>query len=203
RAVAVEYRHGAELIQVRAEREVLLSAGTIGSPQLLLLSGIGPARELESLGIAVTANRAEVGHNLQDHLDFCTVNRCRQSITYDYTRAQALLVGLRYFLTHSGPGASNIAEAGAVLPTPPPPHRAADLRPGAARGPRTQPPARPWIHHPRLRAAAGEPRRHHAALEPARRPPAHRSVLPVSAGRPRGTVGGHAAVARDHCRVAF
>jgi len=117
RAVAVEYRHGAELIQVRAEREVLLSAGTIGSPQLLLLSGIGPAQELEALGIAVTANRAEVGHNLQDHLDFCTVNRCRESITYDYTRAQALLVGLRYFLTHSGPGASNIAEAGAFVRT--------------------------------------------------------------------------------------
>jgi choline dehydrogenase len=117
RAVGVEYRHGTELLQVRAECEVLLSAGTIGSPQLLLLSGIGPAAELEALGIRVTANRAEVGHNLQDHLDFCTVNRCSRPITYDYTRAQALIVGLRYFLTHSGPGVSNIAEAGAFVRT--------------------------------------------------------------------------------------
>jgi len=117
RAVGVEYRQGAELVQVSAEREVLLSAGTIGSPQLLLLSGIGPAAELEALGIAVKANRAEVGHNLQDHLDFCTVNRCSQPLTYDYTRAQALAVGLRYLLTRSGPGVSNLAEAGAFVRT--------------------------------------------------------------------------------------
>jgi choline dehydrogenase len=82
-----------------------------------MLSGIGPAAELEALGIPVKANRAEVGHNLQDHLDFCTVNRCSQPVTYDYTRAQALLVGLRYLLTHSGPGVSNLAEAGAFVRT--------------------------------------------------------------------------------------
>jgi choline dehydrogenase len=117
RAVGVEYRHGAGLVQARAEREVVLSGGTIGSPQLLLLSGIGPAQELEALGIRVIADRAEVGHNLQDHLDFCTVNRCRQPLTYDFTRAQALMVGLRYFLTRSGPGVSNIAEAGAFVRT--------------------------------------------------------------------------------------
>jgi choline dehydrogenase len=115
RAVGVEYSHGGTLMQVRAEREVLLSAGAIGSPQLLLLSGIGPAAELEALGIPVRANRAEVGHNLQDHLDFCTVNRCSQPLTYDFTRTQALMVGLRYYLTRSGPGASNIAEGGAFV----------------------------------------------------------------------------------------
>jgi choline dehydrogenase len=125
RAVGVEYRHGADLVQARAEREVVLSAGTIGSPQLLLLSGIGPAPDLEAQGIRVIANRAEVGHNLQDHLDFCTVNRCTRPLTYDFTRAQQLMVGVRYFLTHSGPGVSNIAEAGAFVRT----RLAADARP--------------------------------------------------------------------------
>jgi choline dehydrogenase len=117
RAVGVEYRQGTQLLQVHAAREVLLSAGTIGSPQQLMLSGIGPAAELEALGIVVRANRAGVGQNLQDHLDFCTVNRCSQAITYDYTRAQALMVGLRYLLTRSGPGVSNLAEAGAFART--------------------------------------------------------------------------------------
>ncbi len=103
--------------RARALREVLLACGTIGSPQLLLLSGVGPARELEALGIGVIADRAEVGRNLQDHLDFCTVSQCTRPITYDFSRAQALAVALRYFLTRSGPGVSNLAEAGAFVRT--------------------------------------------------------------------------------------
>ena len=117
RASGVEYLLDGRVTRVHAECEVLLAGGAIGSPQLLLLSGIGPARDLEALGIAVIANRAEVGHNLQDHLDFCTVNRCSQPLTYDFTRAQMLRVALRYFLTHSGPGVSNVAEAGAFART--------------------------------------------------------------------------------------
>jgi choline dehydrogenase len=117
RACGVEFHHAGKLEQVRATREVLLCAGTIGSPQLLLLSGVGPAAELEALGIRVTADRREVGRNLQDHLDFCTLNQCPEPITYDFTRAQAFAVGLRYFLTRSGPGVSNVAEAGAFVHT--------------------------------------------------------------------------------------
>jgi choline dehydrogenase len=118
KASGVEFLHAGKLAQVRATREVLLCGGTIGSPQLLLLSGVGPAAELEALGIRVTADRREVGRNLQDHLDFCTLNQCAEPITYDFTRAQALGVGLRYFLTRSGPGVSNVAEAGAFVHTP-------------------------------------------------------------------------------------
>ena len=121
KASGVEFTHAGELEQVRATREVLLCAGTIGSPQLLLLSGVGPAAELEALGIGVTADSREVGRNLQDHLDFCTLNQCPEPITYDFTRAQMLAVGLRYFLTHSGPGARRASR------------RAAALRAGAAR----------------------------------------------------------------------
>jgi choline dehydrogenase len=104
---------------------VILAAGAIGSPQILMLSGVGPARELEALDIPVVADRAEVGANLQDHLDFCTLFKCTKPITYDFGRWQQLAVGLRYLATRSGPGVSNIAEAGAFVRT----HLAPDARP--------------------------------------------------------------------------
>src|SRR5208337_2448811 len=93
----------------------LLAAGAIASPQLLMLSGVGPPDELRVLDIPITAEHLEVGRNLQDHLDFCTLNKCTQPVTYDFTKWQELLVGLRYLLTRSGPGVSNIAEAGAFV----------------------------------------------------------------------------------------
>jgi choline dehydrogenase len=117
RASGVEYLEHGVPTRARALREVLLAGGTIGSPQLLLLSGVGRARDLEALGIRVIADRAGVGRNLQDHLDFCTVNQCTRAITYDFSRARALAVALRYFLTRSGPGVSNVAEAGAFVRT--------------------------------------------------------------------------------------
>jgi choline dehydrogenase len=117
RASGVEYLRDGAPERVLAEREVLIAGGAIGSPQLLLLSGIGPAAELEALGVAVTAASPEVGRSLQDHLDFCTVNQCTRPLTYDFSRRQALAVGVRYFLTRSGPGVSNIAEAGAFVRT--------------------------------------------------------------------------------------
>jgi len=117
RAIGAEYRHEGAARRVRAEREVILAAGAIESPKLLLLSGIGPAAELEPFGIEMIAARDEVGRNLQDHLDFCTVSECPLPLTYDFTAAQAFVVGLRYLLTRSGPGVSNLAEAGAFVRT--------------------------------------------------------------------------------------
>jgi len=117
KAVAIEYRRAGTLRIVRAEREVLLAAGTIGSAQLLLLSGIGPADELRDVGVPITAEAPQVGRNLQDHLDFCTLNKCTQPITYDFSIAQELAVALRYVFTRSGPGVSNVAEAGAFVRT--------------------------------------------------------------------------------------
>jgi choline dehydrogenase len=125
RAVAIEYRRAGELHVARAGREVLLAAGAIASPQLLLLSGLGPADELRALGLAVVADSAEVGRNLQDHLDFCTLSKCTRAITYDLNKWQELAVGLRYLLTRSGPGVSNVAEAGGFART----HLAPDGRP--------------------------------------------------------------------------
>ncbi|HSD73527.1 MAG TPA: choline dehydrogenase [Steroidobacteraceae bacterium] len=118
RAVGLEYRRAGTTHAVRAEREVIVAAGAIASPQLLMLSGVGPADALRALAIPVIMDRAEVGRNLQDHLDFCTLNKCTQPLTYDFNRKQELGVALRYLLTRSGPGVSNIAEAGAFAHTP-------------------------------------------------------------------------------------
>jgi len=112
RATGIEYRSNGTLHRAHAGREVLLAAGAVASPQLLMLSGVGSAEALERLGIAVVADAPEVGGNLQDHLDFCTLAKCTRPVTYDFSAWQELLVGLRYLLTHSGPGVSNIAEAG-------------------------------------------------------------------------------------------
>jgi choline dehydrogenase len=125
RAVGVEYRRGDRRHVARAEREVLLAGGAIASPQLLMLSGIGPADALGKLGIAVVADRAEVGRNLHDHLDFCALSKSKRAVTYDFNAWQEVLVGLRYLLTRSGPGVSNIAEAGGFAHT----HLAPDARP--------------------------------------------------------------------------
>jgi choline dehydrogenase len=68
RAIGVEYIQGGSRRQVRCDREVILTAGVIGSPQLLLLSGLGPRQQLETLGIPVVADLPGVGGNLQDHV---------------------------------------------------------------------------------------------------------------------------------------
>jgi choline dehydrogenase len=93
---------------------VLLSGGAINSPQLLMLSGIGPAPMLRRMGIDVVHHAPEVGENLQDHLDVCTLHACTQRITYD--RASDLRIAFDYYLRgRRGAGTSNIAEAGAFV----------------------------------------------------------------------------------------
>ncbi|MGH6820988.1 MAG: GMC family oxidoreductase, partial [Methylocella sp.] len=85
----------------------------INSPQLLMLSGIGPTAELKRHGIAVRHPLKGVGKNLQDHLDICTLVNSHHTTTYD--RLNGVGVALRYLLTRSGPGSSNIAEAGGFI----------------------------------------------------------------------------------------
>ncbi|RMD95633.1 MAG: choline dehydrogenase, partial [Alphaproteobacteria bacterium] len=68
RAGGVRFRQHGNLREVRARREVILAAGAIGSPQLLMLSGVGPAAHLREMGIEVALDQPEVGSNLQDHL---------------------------------------------------------------------------------------------------------------------------------------
>jgi choline dehydrogenase len=115
RAVGVECRRGSRREVVRARREVLLCGGAMGSPQLLMCSGVGPPQELERAGVAVRLAHPEVGRNLQDHLDYCTLQRSTRPVTYDFGALEEAVAGLRYLVTRNGPGASNIAEAGGFL----------------------------------------------------------------------------------------
>jgi len=114
RAVGVDYRHHGRL--TRAEGgEVILCGGAINSPQLLMLSGIGPADHLRDHGIAVAHDLAGVGGNLQDHLDVCTLQHSTRPITYDKLSDAA--VAWQYLTRRKGPGTSNIAEAGGFVRT--------------------------------------------------------------------------------------
>ena len=115
RAVGVVYRQGGKEHTVRATREVILSGGAVNSPQLLMLSGIGPADHLRSVGVPVVADVAGVGGNLQDHLDAATLYRCTTRDTYD--TANQLLTLAKYLIATTGPGTSCIAESGGFLRT--------------------------------------------------------------------------------------
>ncbi len=113
RAVGVRYRRGGRECAAGARREVILSGGPVNSPQLLMLSGIGPAAELTQHGIAVRHDLPGVGENLQDHLEFYFQMECLRPITL-YSAMSPLakaLIGLRWLLRHDGLGATNHFEA--------------------------------------------------------------------------------------------
>jgi len=114
-AVGAAYlRHGASE-QARASREVILAGGTIHSPQLLLLSGIGPAEELQRIGIAPVHNLPGVGKNLHDHPMVSVGYRCKQPLSL--ASAETLPNFLRYHFFKRGPFVSNVAEAGIFIHT--------------------------------------------------------------------------------------
>ena len=115
RAVGVEYVTGGRSQSARANREVILSAGAFGSPKLLMLSGIGPADHLRSLGMPVVVDSPSVGRNLQDHVDVDTIYELKQINSYDVYRApfMKMKAALEYFVFGGGPVSSNIVEAGA------------------------------------------------------------------------------------------
>jgi choline dehydrogenase len=127
RATGVVYSSGGRSYHQRAVREVLLSGGAINSPQLLMLSGIGPADELRKHDIEVLHDAPQVGRNLQDHLDVCTLQHSTQRVTYD--RASDVRVAFDYYLRgHSGPGSSNLAEAGGFVRSALAPDDRADIQ---------------------------------------------------------------------------
>ena len=99
---------------VRAEAEVILSAGAIGTPRLLQLSGIGPADHLAEVGLPVVFDQPGVGSNLQDHLNLFVIAECSGPHTYDRFAAphMTLLAGLQYLLFGRGPAASSLFETG-------------------------------------------------------------------------------------------
>jgi choline dehydrogenase-like flavoprotein len=116
RAVGVELVIGNSRtpVTVRANREVIVSSGAIGSPKLLMQSGIGPAGHLGNIGVKVVHDLAGVGANLQDHLDLFVIAECTGDHTYDkYNQPQyAAWAGLQYLLFKKGPVASSLFETG-------------------------------------------------------------------------------------------
>jgi choline dehydrogenase len=117
RAVGIRYRRRGRERMATARREVILCGGPINSPQLLKLSGVGPAAELRALAIDVVADRPGVGENLQDHLEITVQIASRQPITlFSHTGViRRALIGAEWLMRGRGLGASNHFEAGGFI----------------------------------------------------------------------------------------
>jgi len=114
RAVGIAYEQGGRAREARARREVILSGGSINTPQLLQLSGVGPGPLLQSCGIGVVRDSPAVGRNLQDHLCHDYVYRCRvASLNNELNNWPGRIrAGLRYVLTRGGPLALSVNQGG-------------------------------------------------------------------------------------------
>ena len=112
-ATGIRYERKGKIIEVRANKEVILSAGSIGSPHLLQLSGIGAKETLESAGIKCEHDLPGVGENLQDHLEFYFQFKCKQPITLNgkIDLWSKFLIGSRWFFSKKGLGATNHFES--------------------------------------------------------------------------------------------
>ncbi len=113
RACGLQYLRGGGTQQVRARRAVIVSTGPINTPQLLKLSGVGPAAELNALGIPLVRDVPGVGENLQDHLEFYFQQACREPVSLysSMSPLAKLRIGLRWMLFKDGLGATNHFES--------------------------------------------------------------------------------------------
>lgn len=117
RGVETIAKRGATPELIEAKKEVILCAGAVQSPQILMLSGIGPEAVLRANDITVIANRSQIGRNLQDHLDVTVIRKMTQKLSA-YSRQAGLkkiAVGLNYLLRKQGAGRDNFLQAGAFL----------------------------------------------------------------------------------------
>jgi choline dehydrogenase len=115
RAVGIRYERGGIRAELRTDGEVIVSSGTINTPKLLMLSGIGGAAQLREHGIPVQADLPAVGRNMQDHLEMSLVYQLKGVDSYDRYKKPAwkAWAALQYLVARSGPIASNLIEAGA------------------------------------------------------------------------------------------
>jgi choline dehydrogenase len=115
RAVGVQSVHRGSPLELRADREVVVCAGAINTPKLLLLSGIGDPNQLQEHDIRVAADLPGVGRNFQDHLEMSLVYQLKNTDSYDkYKRWRwKVAAALQYLVCRSGPMASNLIEGGA------------------------------------------------------------------------------------------
>ncbi|MEP4484268.1 MAG: GMC family oxidoreductase N-terminal domain-containing protein [Halioglobus sp.] len=117
-ANGVQVMHAGEQIQLTANREVILSAGTIASPQLLMLSGIGDQEELKAVGVECIHHLPGVGKNLQEHVDACVLVRSKKSdgLTLSITGLLKMIpAAIQYLLTRRGKLTSIIIETGGFI----------------------------------------------------------------------------------------
>ena len=114
RATGVAFRHKGAMAEARAAREVILCAGALQSPQLLMLSGIGPAAQLREHDIAVVQDLPGVGENLQDHLEVHLKHSSPPGSSRNHlmARHRILLAGMQWYLTKSGPAAGPPSKVG-------------------------------------------------------------------------------------------
>lgn len=119
RAVGVAWRDGSGMHEARATREVVLSAGALATPKLLMLSGVGPAEQLRRFGLPVHRDLPGVGENFQDHLEVSVYGRCREPISLlDNDKGLAALKhGLQWKLFRTGLLTSNVVESGGFVDT--------------------------------------------------------------------------------------
>ena len=121
KATGVEYKLNGAVKTAQASKEVILSAGSIGSPHLLQLSGIGDTQTLEKAGVEVKHHLPGVGQNLQDHLEFYFQYKCKQPITLNgklglFSKG---LIGAKWLLTRKGLGSTNHFESCAFIRSKP------------------------------------------------------------------------------------
>jgi choline dehydrogenase len=112
-AIGIEYEKSGQIFTAHAHLEVISSAGSIGSPQLLQLSGVGPKAVLENAGVAIKHNLPGVGENLQDHLEVYFQYQCTQPISLNSKLGLISkgLIGTEWILTRKGLGATNHFES--------------------------------------------------------------------------------------------
>jgi choline dehydrogenase len=122
RCTGVQVWDGQSMVEATAKAEVILSAGAIGSPQILQLSGLGPAKRLQPLGIRVEKDIPGVGENLQDHLQIRAVFKVKNTTTLN-TQANSLwgkaMIGLEYAFKRSGPMSMAPSQLGAFTRSDP------------------------------------------------------------------------------------
>ena len=121
RAVGVEYQCAGKTEQADCDGEVILSGGTVNSPQLLQLSGVGPADHLHGLGIKVVADRPQVGENLQDHLCVCIMSRITKPISHYrwLNPLRGAMAAVQYAAGRKGVAAQAPLSTGAFLKSDP------------------------------------------------------------------------------------
>ncbi|MDW6002452.1 choline dehydrogenase [Vibrio mangrovi] len=117
RATGIEFEHNGTIQTVHAHREIISSAGSVGSVQLLQCSGIGPGDVLKAAGVELRHELPGVGENLQDHLEVYFQYQCKQPITLNSKLGLISkgLIGTQWILTHRGLGATNHFESCAFI----------------------------------------------------------------------------------------